>query len=96
MEFEVDFKVDRTGARKALNGYDCQQVIMTITIRQKGKKLEESGGMVMTSDMWMAPVIPAMREQAAFMVRYMKQLYGTDMEATARGLMQAIAMYPQM
>ena len=96
VEFEVDFKVDRTGARKALNGYDCQQVIMTITIRQKGKKLEESGGMVMTSDMWMAPVIPAMREQAAFMVRYMKQLYGTDMEATARGLMQAIAMYPQM
>ena len=96
VEFEIDFNVDKTGARKAISGYDCQQVVMTIAVRQKGKKLEESGGMVMTSDMWMAPAIPAMREQADFMVRYMKQLYGADMEATARGLMQAIAMYPQM
>jgi hypothetical protein len=96
VEFEIDFNVDKTGARKAISGYDCQQVIMTIAVREKGKTLEGGGGMVITSDMWMAPAIPAMREQAAFMARYMKQLYGADMEATARGLMQAIAMYPQM
>ena len=30
---------------------------MTITVRQKGKKLEDGGGMVITTDMWMAPTI---------------------------------------
>jgi hypothetical protein len=69
---------------------------MTITVRQKGKKVEEAGGMVMATDMWMAPTIPAMQEQAAFMARYMKQLLGTDAETMARDLTQAIAMYPQM
>ena len=96
VEYEVDFSVDRTGARKTVNGYDCQQVVMTIAMRQKGKKLEDGGGMVMTTDMWMAPQIPAMQEQAAFMARYMKKLFGTDTETMARDLAQAMAMYPQM
>jgi hypothetical protein len=96
VEYELDFSVDKTGARKTVNGYDCQQVIMTIAARQKGKKLEDGGGMVMSTDMWMAPTIPAMQEQAAFMQRYMKKLFGSDSETMARDLAQAMAMYPQM
>ena len=68
---------------------------MTIAVRQKGKKLD-GGGMVMITDMWMAPTIPAMQEQAAFTQRYMKQLFGNDTETMARDLAQAMAMYPQL
>jgi hypothetical protein len=96
VEYELDFSVDKTGARKTVSGYDCQQVIMTIAARQKGKKLEDGGGMVMSTDMWMAPTIPAMQEQAAFMQRYMTKLFGSDSETMARDLAQAMAMYPQM
>jgi hypothetical protein len=95
-QYEIDFSVDKTGQRKTVNGYDCEEVVMTIAIRQKGKKLEEGGGMVMTTDMWMAPKIAAMQEQIAFMQRYMKQLFGNDTETMVRDLAQAMAMYPQM
>lgn len=95
-QYEIDFNIEKTGQRKAVNGYDCQQAIMTIAIREKGKKLEDGGGMVMTTDMWMAPKIPAMQEQAAFMQRYMKKLLGSDTETMARDMAQAMAMYPQM
>ncbi|MCX6552600.1 MAG: hypothetical protein NTY02_16620 [Acidobacteria bacterium] len=95
-EYEVDFDVKKTGQQKAVNGYACQEVIMTITIRQKGKKLEDGGGMVMTSDMWMAPAIPALQEQAAFQRRYIQKLYGSDGSDMARDMAQAMAMYPQM
>jgi hypothetical protein len=95
-QYELDFNVEKTGQRKSVNGYDCQQAVMTIAVRQKGKTLEEGGGMMLTSDMWMAPTIPAMQEQMAFMQRYMKKLLGSDTETMARGLAQAIAMYPQM
>lgn len=95
-QYEIDFNIEKTGQRKSVSGYDCQQAIMTIAVRQKGQTLEGGGGMVMTSDMWMAPAIPAMQEQAAFMQRYMKQLLGSDTETMARDMAQAIAMYPQM
>ncbi len=96
MQYEIDFSVEKTGQRKAVNGFDTEQVVMTITVRPKGKKVEEGGGMVMTTDMWMAPKIAAMQEQAAFTQRYMKKLLGSDTETMARDMAQAMAMYPQM
>ena len=35
------------GEKKAINGFDTHQVVMTVTVREKGKKLEESGGLVL-------------------------------------------------
>ena len=67
---------------------------MTITMRQKGKKLEDGGGMVITADSWMGPKIPAMAEQMAFQQRYIQKLYGKDAAGMARDLAQAMAMYP--
>jgi len=95
-QYEVDFSVNKTGERKSINGYDCQQVIMTIAMRQKGKKLEDGGGTVMTTDIWMGPTIPAMQEQWAFEQRYLKKLFGTDTETMERDLAQVMAMNPQM
>ncbi len=96
VQYQIDFTVDKTGQRKTVSGYDCQEVIMTIAMRPKGKTLDEGGGMVITSDMWMAPRIAAMQEQIEFTQRYMKKLFGNDTETMARDLAQAMAMYPQM
>ncbi len=73
-EYEVDYDIKETGQKKPLLGYDTREEIVTITVRQKGKTLEEGGGMVMINDMWLAPRIPELRELTDFDMRYWKQL----------------------
>ena len=70
---------------------------MTITVREKGKTLEQSGGLVMTSDMWLAPRIAAMKEIADFDLRYAQKLYGPMIAgASPQDMAAAMAMYPMM
>jgi hypothetical protein len=70
---------------------------MTVTVREKGKTLEQGGGMVVTSDMWLAPKNPAMKEILDFDVRYAKLLYGTVIAGVpAEQAAAAMAMYPMM
>jgi len=96
-ELDVDFDVKETGQKKALVGYDTRQVIMTITVREKGKTLDDGGGLVMTSDMWMAPQIQSMKEVAEFELRYWKQLQGADaVGVSAEQMAAAMALYPML
>jgi len=41
---EIDFDVKNTGQQKAINGFDTHEAVMTITVREKGKTLEQAGG----------------------------------------------------
>jgi hypothetical protein len=96
-EVEVDFDVKNTGQKKAINGFDTHQAVMTITVREKGKTLEQSGGLVMTSDMWLAPKIAAMKEIADFDMNYARKLYGpTFAGISASQMAMVMAMYPMM
>jgi hypothetical protein len=96
-ELEVDFDLRNTGQKKAINGFDTNQAVMTITVREKGKKLEESGGLVMTSDMWLAPKIAAMKEVADFDMKYAQKLYGPMVAGISASQMAMVtAMYPMM
>ena len=65
-QYEFDFDVKETGQKRSIAGYDTRQVIMTVTVREKGKTLEETGGIVMTTDSWLGPDIPALKELADF------------------------------
>jgi hypothetical protein len=76
-QLEIDFSIKNTGQKKSINGFDASESIMTIVVREKGKTLEQSGGMVLTSDMWLAPKIAAMKEVLDFDLRYAQKLYGT-------------------
>jgi hypothetical protein len=70
---------------------------MTVTVREKGKTLEQGGGMVLTSSMWLAPSIAALEEKADFDTRYAKKLYGDLVSVEAMQQMAAaMAMYPFM
>ena len=96
-EVEVDFDVKDTGQKKAINGFDTHEVIMTITVREKGKTLEQSGGLVLTSDMWLAPKIAAMQEVAAFDMKYAQKLYGPMVTGVSPAQMAAaLASYPML
>ncbi len=96
-EVEVDFDVKNTGEKKDINGFATTQSIMTITVREKGKTLQQSGGMVLTSDIWLTPSIPAMKEVADFHMKYAQKLYGPMIEgASPQDMASAMAMYPQM
>ena len=96
-QVEVDFNVKNTGQKKAINGFDTHETVMTITVREKGKTLEEGGGLVVTSDMWLAPKIAAMKEIADFDIRYAQKLYGTMIAGvSAEQMAAAMAMYPMM
>lgn len=96
-EYEVDFAVKNTGEKKTVNGFDATQSIVTITVREKGKTLEQNGGMVLTSDVWLTPTLAAVKEMQDFDVRYAKKmaeiyLSGASPQETA----SAMALYPMM
>ena len=94
-EVEIDFDVKRTGQKKQVAGYDTSEEIVTITVREKGKTLEEGGGLVMTIDGWVGPVIPHMKESSDFEMRYWRQLQGPQSTAmTAEQMAAVFAMYP--
>jgi hypothetical protein len=96
-EYEVDFDVKETGQKKQLAGYDTREVVMTITVREKGKALEDGGGVVMTADSWLGPQIAAVKELHEFDQRYWKQLQGPDaMGMSAEQMAMIVAMYPML
>ena len=94
-EYDIDFDIKETGQKKQVIGYDTHETVATITVREKGKTLEDAGGIVLTIDTWLGPAIPEMKELAEFDIRYYKQLAGPQMttmspEQTA----QVMALYP--
>jgi uncharacterized protein YfdQ (DUF2303 family) len=92
-EMEIDFDIKNTGQTKAINGFDTRQVIATITVREKGKKLEESGGLVMTVDSWLTKAV-SLKEIADFERRYYEKLAGPVSAVDAQQMATAMTMYP--
>jgi hypothetical protein len=94
-EYEIDFDVKETGQKKQIAGYDTHEAIAVVTVREKGKTLEDGGGMVMTSDMWLGPKIPALNEIADFDLKYAKALEGPEaFTMSAEQMAQLLKMFP--
>jgi hypothetical protein len=92
-EIEIDFDVRETGATRAIAGHNARQVVLTVTMREKGRTLEESGGMVMTTDSWLGPRVPALDEIHEFDMKYFKAVYGEFLPSMAQ-LGAMAALYP--
>jgi hypothetical protein len=95
-EVEVDFDMKETGQTKSLAGYDAREVIMTITVREKGKTLDDSGGLVVTADSWLGPEIPALKELGEFEMRYWKAIAPETATISAEQMAAVMAMYPMV
>ena len=92
-EMEIDFDVKNTGQTKAINGFDTRQVVATITVREKGKKIQESGGIVMTVDTWLTKTV-SLKEVADFDRRFYEKLAGPISAVDAQQMATAMAMFP--
>ena len=97
-QVEVDFDLKNTGQKRTINGFDASEEVMTITVRQKGKTLEQGGGLVLTGDLWITPRIEAMKELQDFQARDAQKLSGGTMLAGVQADQMAtvMAMYPMM
>jgi hypothetical protein len=93
-EMEVDFDLKETGQKKSIAGYEAREVVATITVREKGRTVEDRGGLIVTSDMWLGPEIPAMKELADFELRYWKAIAPEAPGLSAEQMAAVMAMYP--
>jgi hypothetical protein len=92
-EMEIDFDLKNTGQTKTINGFDTRQVVATITVREKGKTIEESGGIVMTVDSWLTKAV-SLKEIGDFERRYFEKLATPVTAADAQQMATAMAMFP--
>ena len=96
-EVEVDFDVKKTAETRTINGFATTKSVMTVTVREKGKTLDQSGGLVMTTDLWLTPGAPSTKDLMDFDMRYAQKLYGPVVSgASAQDMAMAMALYPQM
>lgn len=88
------------GQTRTIAGHEARQVTMKATVREKGKTLQQSGGLVLTTDTWLAPKIEALNEIQEFDRRYalkMAELFGltgASAAASVEQLTAMVAMYP--
>jgi hypothetical protein len=95
-QMEFDFSVKESGQRKSILGYDAKEVVVTLGIHEKGKKIEDAGGMVTTSNLWLVPRVPAMKEIEEFDLRYFQKLAtAMDLQEMQR-MMGAMAANPYL
>ncbi|MSO49244.1 MAG: hypothetical protein EXQ49_04980 [Acidobacteria bacterium] len=95
-EVEVSFDVKATGETRTIAGHPAKQVIVTITAHEKGKTLEEGGGMVMTNEIWVGPRIAALNEVELFDSKFVKAVYGDSAGAMAQQFAGMAAMYSSL
>lgn len=94
-EFEVDFQARATGQQREINGFSTREAQIIVTVREKGKTLEQGGGMVLTSSLWMTEKMAELDEIADFRRRYAEKLYGSSLDLSGFPQMAgAMAMYP--
>ena len=92
-QFETDVDVKSTGQTKMVAGQTARESVLTITMRQAGKKLEEGGGFVLTSNIWLGPKNAALDEVTEFSIKYVKAVYGemfTGLDMSQMGPLSAL------
>jgi len=95
IDFDLDVK--KTGQSRTINGFNTSEVMVVVTVREKGKTLEQNGGLQITTDMWMAPQMGAMKEIADFQMQYAQKLYGPMIQgASPQDMAAAMAIYPML
>lgn len=95
-DVEVTFDVKATGETKTIAGYPAKQFVITVTAHEKGKTLDEGGGMVLTNDVWVGPRIAALNEVAQFNMKFFTAVYGDSLASMGQQFASMAAMYPSL
>jgi hypothetical protein len=93
-ELDIDVDVQETGQRRSLLGHDTREVILTLTAREKGRTLEQSGGFVLTNTLWLAPRLAAVDELTEFELKFIRAVYGESFLGDMQQMAGMMALYP--
>jgi hypothetical protein len=76
---QMDFKVsaDNTGKTQSVAGYDTKELILKMEMQATDQQSGQSGSMVITTDMWIAPEVPGYGEVRAFYRRMAEKIAWT-------------------
>ncbi|MCG3156259.1 MAG: hypothetical protein DKINENOH_02882 [bacterium] len=99
VKVDFDVKVDRTGEKKSIAGFNTEKVILTMTaVGEKAATATEQGGtgtMVVTSTMWVTKDAKGYEEQMAFW-RLFGEKMGMDMSGGGQNMMAGLQANPQL
>jgi hypothetical protein len=88
-QVDVDMKIDvqETGQHKAIGGYNCREIVMTMDV--DSPQMQQAGGakMHMTMDFWVSPDVPGYQEMRAF---YQRMATGPGWAALTHGAGQGM------
>jgi hypothetical protein len=99
-EMEVDVEMSETGQKRTIAGHEARQVTTKAWVHEKGKKIQQSGGLLVTVDTWLGPKIDALDEVHDFDRRYALKMaevtgFTAPSAATSAAQMASLtAMYP--
>ena len=94
-QYEVSASVKETGQTKTIAGNNTREVVLTITVHEKGKTLDAGGGLELINTMWIAAKIAALDEISAFDIKFMTAVYGDMMTgADPAQMSMLLAQYP--
>lgn len=91
---EVTFDVKPGAENKTIAGHQARHMIVTVTAKEKGKTLEEGGGMVLTNEVWLGPRIAALNEVTQFHMKYAAAVFGDSTAGMGQQLASLSAMFP--
>jgi hypothetical protein len=94
-QFEIDFKLQESGQKKTIAGYNAREVIATVSAHEKGKPADQ-GAMVVTSSMWLAPKIAELKQIEDFDSRFAQKMilpFAKDI-AEQMQMAPAVGQYP--
>lgn len=97
-ELQVDFEVSRTAEKREIAGHEARLVILRATVHEKGRPVQQAGGLLVRNDLWLAPKLAELNELEAWNRRYaqkMAEVYGVAPGAASVQQMAALfATYP--
>jgi hypothetical protein len=93
---EVEFNLKESGQKKMIAGFDTHEVVMTIMMHEKGKKVEDSGGMGLVSNIWLTSKLPGSDELAAFDLKFYQKLALAIDPRQMQQMAMAMAANPMM
>jgi hypothetical protein len=69
VDMSMDASVTETGQTRSIHGMDARQVILSMEMKGKDKESGQEGGMMVISNMWLAPKLPGYNEITDFYKR---------------------------
>jgi len=101
VKWSFEVKVDRTGEKKNLAGYETEKVILTLTAKGEGTdaKTGEAGqlSMIVTSTNWMANSVKGYEEVRAFHQAFAQKLGLTAPANSSAAMMESLGKFnPQL